>query len=231
MKGLKAFVKRKMPFLGRFLRQAKIQASKLLPAEFVFKKIYSDNLWGHPESRSGPGSTIAETKVVRRELKKLIEEFEIGSMLDIPCGDYNWLKEVELNTDYTGADVVQKMVEDNVRKFGGERRHFVRLDILKDRIPRVDMIFCRDLLVHFNNRQIFRAIDNIRRSSSKYLLITTFPRAAENIDIITGEWRALDLCKPPFNFPSPVKLIVEGCTETNPIASNKCLGLWKIADI
>jgi len=44
---------------------------------------------------------------------------------------------------------------------------------------------------------------NIRRSGSAYLLVTTFPDRKENVDIITGNWRPLNMEKPPFNFPRP----------------------------
>jgi hypothetical protein len=35
----------------------------------------------------------------------------------------------------------------------------------------------------------------------------------------------------PFNFPRPIKLINEGCTEGNNLFTDKALGLWRLQDI
>lgn len=228
---VKPLIKNIFHLPSRCFRNIKIYLSGVSSAEPVFEKIYYENLWGDPESRSGPGSAITQTNQIRRELKALVKELGAKSLLDIPCGDFNWLSKVELEVDYLGADIVQALVEENTNKFGNNSRHFIKLDMIQDNLPQVDLILCRDVLVHFNNKQIFRAIKNIKQSNSKYLLTTTFPAVNENINIVTGEWRALDLCKPPFNFPSPIKIIIEHCTEENELSSSKCLGLWKISDI
>lgn len=214
-----------------FLRYVKIQISGYRSSEPVFSETYTNNSWGEAESRSGPGSSLAQTNIVRQELQILVKKLGATSLLDIPCGDFNWLSKVDLEVDYIGADIVQYLVDDNTKKFGGNRRSFIKLDMVIDKLPQVDIIFCRDVLVHFNNRQILRTIKNIKKSNSKYLLTTTFPAVTKNLNIITGEWRALDLCKPPFNFPAPIKLINEKCTEENKLSFSKSLGLWKISDI
>jgi hypothetical protein len=217
---------------SRLLRYIKVYMLGFRSAEQVFKKVYSENSWGDPESRSGPGSSLAQTDIVRQELKALVKELGATSMLDVPCGDFNWLSKVDLEVDYLGADIVQELVEENNNKFGNNgSRHFIKLDMIQDNLPQVDIILCRDVLVHFNNKQIFRAIKNIKQSNSKYLLTTTFPAVNKNINIVTGEWRALDLCKPPFNLPAPIKIIIEQCKEENLLSFSKCLGLWKISDI
>lgn len=218
-------------FPSYFLRYIKIHLSGIRSAEPIFEKIYYENSWGDPESRSGSGSAIAQTNVISQELKALFKKLGVKSLLDIPCGDFNWLKEVDLEVGYIGADIVQELIEENNKKFGNSNRHFIKLDMIQDKLPQVDIVFCRDVLVHFNNRQIFRAIKNIKQSNSKYLLTTTFPAVNKNINIVTGQWRALDLCKPPFNFPAPIEIVSEQCTEENELSSSKCLGLWKISDI
>ena len=72
---------------------------------------------------------------------------------------------------------------------------------------------------------------NIKRSRILYLLTTTFPDCEENEDITTGDWRLLNLERPPFNLPPPIQLINEGCSESNGKYSDKSLGLWLIEDI
>jgi hypothetical protein len=63
------------------------------------------------------------------------------------------------------------------------------------------------------------------------LLTTTFPAAADNEDIVTGDWRVLNLECSPFDFPPPMELLNEGCTEAGGRFADKSLGLWRIADL
>ena len=66
-------------------------------------------------------------------------------------------------------------------------------DITRDALPRADVILCRDCLVHFSFKDIFAAIDNFKKSQSRYLLATTFIAFSENLDVATGEWRRLNM--------------------------------------
>ena len=63
----------------------------------VFDKIYEKNTWGSEESRSGPGSTEKQTRRIREALPTILNNFGIKSMLDLPCGDWNWMKDVDLS--------------------------------------------------------------------------------------------------------------------------------------
>lgn len=229
MKKVKNLVKDVFPGLIPIVRWIRIKVQKFRHPEPVFTEIYKKNAWGDAESLSGPGSNLAQSKIIRTELPGLILELGARSVIDIPCGDYYWMREVQLDVDrYIGADVVGELVEENRRKYGNSKTEFVCLDITRDKLPQVDLIICRDLLVHFNYRHIFRSIKNIKKSESKYLLTTTFVGHDKNEDIITGEWRPISLVKYPFNFPDPVKMIDENYTVGS---SRKCLGLWRITDL
>ena len=52
-----------------------------------FTWIYKNNWWDSNESLSGAGSTLEYTNNLRKELPKLIIDFNICSVLDAPCGD------------------------------------------------------------------------------------------------------------------------------------------------
>lgn len=197
----------------------------------IFQNIYHTNYWGNADSRSGAGSDLDQTAEIRRHLPLLIKEREIGSMLDIPCGDWHWMKEVTLDLDYIGADIVPELIERNKAQYGDERHRFVSLDLTKDSLPNVDLVFSRDVLVHLSFADIFTALSNLRCSGSAYLLTTTFTARKKNADIRTGQWRPLNLQKPPFNFSPPLSLIVEKCTEGDGSWGDKSLGLWKIRDL
>ena len=196
----------------------------------VFSTMYARQLWGGSESSSGTGSGLAQTKQVKEQLPMLLKELNVRTILDAPCGDFHWMRTVELNVDhYIGADIVEEVVADNARKHAGSGRRFVVLDIISDPLPASDLILCRDCLVHLSLRDASMAIANFKKSQSKYLLMTTFVERNRNPNIQTGQWRPLNLQKPPFNFPEPLRLIREDCTIEHDF--DKCLGLWRIADL
>src|SRR5262249_48184994 len=223
--------------LGRYLLQTPKRLlgafwkspTKPSPMQAEFTRIHRNNEWLSAESRSGPGSTVVRTAVVRQVLRKLVMEFGIRTLLDAPCGDFNWMKEAHLPLDkYIGVDVVEEIIAHNHWLYGNARREFLVRDLTADPLPRVDMVFCRDCLVHFSFADIRAALRNFRRSGSRYLLTTTFTAWMDNADIRTGGWRPLNLEKAPLDFPPPIKLVTDGCT--HPDYTDKSLGLWRLED-
>jgi hypothetical protein len=105
------------------------------------------------------------------------------------------------------------------------------LDLTRSPLPPADLLLCRDCLVHLSYTDIAEAIDNVRRSTIEYLLTTTFTAESGFRDIVTGDWRPLNLETPPFSFPRPVELLREQCTEQNGAFADKSLGLWRVRDL
>jgi len=196
----------------------------------IFSMKFADNSWGGIESLSGHGSDFASTKFLRKILPKVLEEYAIKSFLDAPCGDFYWMNLTNLNVQsYIGIDIVPELISQNQNKYGASNRQFLSLDITSDTLPKVDLILCRDCLVHLSFKQIRDAIKNFKKSGSTYLLTTTYPDLLQvNKNIVTGDWRPLDLQKYPFNFPEPIKIINENCITD---LKEKSLGLWKISDL
>jgi hypothetical protein len=232
----KDFINTKFPHLAPFLIQVMNRLSSLLLSfrspKAIFTDIYKRNTWGSPDSISGPGSNMQQTATIILELPKIIAEFEVKSILDLPCGDFFWMRTVDIGkVTYTGGDIVEELIINNNMKFTNPERQFIILDILKDQLPTVDLIFCRDCLVHLSLRDIQRALNNFKASNSKYLITTTFTRSDKFMDIATGQWRPINLQLFPFNFPKPIKIINENCTWGNGAFSDKCLGIWKVSDL
>jgi hypothetical protein len=201
-------------------------------AEQIFTRIYRERSWPSDSSLSGPGSEICQTERIIKSLPEMIRSYEVSTMLDIPCGDFHWMKEVDLSqVDYLGADIVEDLIARTDRKYRGTNRRFRKYDVLSDKLPRVDLILCRDCLVHFSERDVFAALQNICESQSEFLLATTFPNRLKNGEIRTGQWRAINLEIAPFQLPTPVTIINEGCTEADGTYKDKSLGLWRIADL
>ena len=197
-----------------------------------FAHIYQTNLWGSDESISGSGSAVDQTRAIRAQLPVLLRELKVASMLDLPCGDFGWMREVDLSgVAYWGGDIVADLVARHERDFGGTERRFAVLDLTHDPLPAVDLVFCRDCLVHLSIAHIWDAIANLKTSASRWLLTTTFPDHPENRDIDDGDWRLLNLERAPFHFPPPTALLNEGCTEHDGAFADKSLGLWRVADL
>lgn len=214
-------------------------------AENVFSSIFSTNTWGSTESVSGAGSELKNTAQIIRELPYLLRDLRVRSLLDAPCGDFNWMQHVDLSgIDYHGADIVDALVQRNNEQHGNASRRFTKLDLLVDPLPQADLILCRDCLFHFSHADVFRALRAFVASRSRWLLTTTFTYRAlpRNGDIATGDWTALNLELPPFNLPPPRRLIVEGNATESIIyhssqgalqfpQNDRCLALWLLEDV
>lgn len=199
----------------------------------VFNSIFTNKNWkleGDQESDSGIGSEIGQTQTLLDKLPGILNKFNISTFLDIPCGDFNWLNRLEwVETKYIGGDIVEEIIKRNRKQYKKSKNlQFHHIDILHDLLPDGDLLFCRDCFVHFSFKDIDAAIRNIKRKNIKYFMTTTFYNEADNEDIITGGWRPINLTKSPFNFPEPVFVLNENCTEGNGLFKDKSMGLWLV---
>lgn len=200
--------------------------------EDIFRKIYLNNAWGDNYSISGTGSNFIQTKKIIDELPIIFKKYKIKKILDLPCGDHFWMSNVNLKeVKYLGADILPELIKTNNIKYGKNNINFKTLDLINSDLPDSDLIFCRDCLVHLSFSDIFKVLKNIKRSNIKFFMSTSFSDRLLNIDIATGSWRTINLLKPPFNFPLPIDIINENCTEGNNSYNDKCLLIWKTKDI
>lgn len=199
----------------------------------TFTEIFQANTWGNAESVSGMGSTQARGADFQQELIALLDEWNIRSIVDAPCGDFNWMRNVLAHRDlhYTGVDIVEELIAANSDFHGAENRRFLCADMTRAELPQADLIICRDGLVHLSFADARAAIRNFRRSGSRYLLSTTFVGRSSNSDVPTGGWRVLNLELRPFSFGPPLALIDERCTHTGGIYRDKRLGLWDLQSL
>lgn len=210
----------------------KVYIFKNKPIKETFTYINENQIWNNAESVSGNGSELAATHELIKELNGLIKQRSITSMLDIPCGDFNWMQHVNLNkVNYIGGDIVETLIKSNTLNFGEDRVRFQLLDLTQDALPKVDLVFCRDCLVHLSYKDIYKALVNIKKSNSTYLLTTSFYRCNRNQNIITGQWRKLNFEIFPFYFSKPLQVIDEKYTKRGHQHSDKVMAVWKISDI
>ena len=82
--------------------------------EEIFRDVYRNNVCGDPETVSGHGSGVARTAAFRDQFANLLIELGTKSLLDAGCGDFNWMKEVQLPIErYFGVDVVPELIAKN----------------------------------------------------------------------------------------------------------------------
>ena len=175
---------------------------------------------------SGAGSTVEVTKKVREIIVDTVKQYDIKTMLDIPCGDFTWMPLTIENfpddVQYIGGDIVPFLVERNGRNY--PQYTFKVIDFVKDDLPECDLIFCRDALQHLAIADIKQALENFSRSGAKYLLTTIHLRRSvwqNKQDCRIGSCRDRNLLIEPFNLGDPLVIFSE-------VYSHKFLGLWEL---
>jgi hypothetical protein len=217
---------------ARFLRQPGFTPERYVSmlqettSQARFTRIYKDGLWlnalNPSESRSGSGSTLASTAVFRAGLEKFLAERAPLTLFDAPCGDFNYMRHVKFpdGVRYIGGDIVPELVAALRRKYPDFR--FVDFDITRDKFPECDIWLCRDCLFHLSYADIRKALENFVRSSARYALITNHLNVKENSDIVTGDFRFLDLTLPPVSLPAPQLSLHDLPVDGEP----RIVGLW-----
>ena len=175
--------------LIKLYRLAKgIPSDTMRPRRF-FTAVYRKNLWFGVESRSGRGSEGIFAKQKISILEKVINTYNIKSILDLGCGDYSWMKQIACVVDrYHGIDVVKPLIRSNIARYESQNTTFQCLDLTSPDVQKMldsmlyDLVVCLDLLGHLLNSEVDHVIDFvIHRITAKYLLITN--RRDENSEL------------------------------------------------
>jgi hypothetical protein len=201
-----------------------------------FEEVFKKNLFHGSDSLSGAGSDLTQTQEIVKLLPGLLQKYQIQTFLDVPCGDFNWMRHVPLQkVSYLGADIVGNLIVKLQNQYATAGRKFIKLNMVVESPPKVDAIFCRDLMVHLNTRDIRKTLENIKKSGSLYLLTTTFldQRKYKDLPLISRgiAWRPINFQLPPWNFPEPEVILLEKCTEGQGAFSDKAIALWRITDL
>jgi len=143
----------------------------------IFSKFFENGGWAHSESVSGTGSSLAYTEHFRKNLVRIIKQYDINSIFDCSCGDWNWMKEIKSELPfYIGNDAAKKLIEKNNRLYSSKTISFIHGDMLtnlkKYEDKKIDLIICRHTFEHISENYCIEVINEIKRVS-KYALITT----------------------------------------------------------
>lgn len=181
---------------------------------------------GRPETECGAGSTLANTNNIREWLPKVLRRLEVGLLLDIPCGDFNWMSHTDLSmVDYLGCDndmrhiysALGKSIQPELRP---RSLTFMKADIFSSSIPaEPDTVLCRDFFQHLSLSRVEEALSKICETGAKYMIATSHDNKFNSGIGIEGEFSPVNLTVPPFSLPPPMDE-VEDC--------GRILGLWKL---
>lgn len=171
----------------------------------VFSKIYEGGIWGKDTNgigTSGSGSSPHNAKIYIDFLRNFLKKNEITSVVDVGCGDWQLAKVIDwAGIEYLGIDVVESIIEKNVKNFSSENISFLLADAVDYDLPSADLLICKDVLQHLTFKDIFAIIPQF--SKFKYCLIINDVDLKEctytNTDIERGDFRPLNLSAPPFN--------------------------------
>jgi len=174
--------------------------------EDVFTKIYDNFVWhmGSGESRSGIGSSLNYSNSFKNELINILEKYEIDSVLDCSCGDWNWMKNIsESFRNYTGLDCVASIIDTNNEKYSTEDIRFIHSDMLsylkKTPDKYFDLTIIRHTLEHLPFSYSLPVLIETKRCS-RYSIITSYSEAIENVDLDfpKNTYRPISLLKTPY---------------------------------
>ena len=201
---------------------------------------YADAQWPPPArvSASGGGSNLGSSTLKSLAiLKDVIANYGVKSMIDVPCGDVNWIFD-SYATDslplYLGLDITQDVINMDIKRFAHHsNKHFMYWDAANCSFPKFQMessaelqpfelVHVRDVIQHLPLEDGFRYICNVLQSGARVFVTTTFPKNNRNRNIEAGKHYHNNLHKPPFSFPQVNSTV---CRETHPLheADSTCV--------
>jgi len=177
---------------------------------------------GH-KSLSGRGSDLDETTVAAAKfLANVITEYDVKTLVDVPCGDANWqFREYPQDAidAYVGLDIMPELIALNNARFAHHsNKHFIKWDMAACALPHIrfnatgkllppDLVHVRDAIQHLPLQQGVATLMNVVSSGARMFIATTFPsqRGGLNMHIPNGFFYKPDLLAAPFSLPSPIE--------------------------
>lgn len=204
--------------VGRYIRQ---------DAAETFRANYQTGGWVHgdgQESRSGIGSSAAVTAGLLERIRAVMKHLRAESLVDVGCGDWNWMKWGELDFAYTGVDVVPELIAEN-QQHARPGVSFALCNAIEGPIPSADVALCREVLFHLSFADARAVVAHIKKTA-RFLLATTDLDIGINSDIQTGDFRRINLLRRPFGFPTPLGLVPD-----RGLVPARYLGVWETASL
>jgi hypothetical protein len=199
----------------------------------IFRDYFAKQFWGNKTGSSGPNSDPLLTPILRKNLADLLKKVGVQSLFDAGCGDANLFKTLFVEGalpegfTYTGYECVPELTARNQDFFDTALKarrpglveaeqaalsfKFKTGDVVKDPIPKADLILCRDVVHYLPNPLIHQFLENCQASGAKFLLIThnIYSEDSANSETEVGIFRPVNLTQRPFFWGAPVLTIQE----------------------
>lgn len=173
--------------------------------KYNFLRIYKYKIWKTDKNLSGTSSDLSIAKHYALKLRVFLISKKIKSIFDCGCGEFGFMDATlkDLKLKYVGGDLVKNILIKNRINFPSYK--FIKFDVLKDNIPKVQLLHIRDCLFHFSFSDVVKALNNFCNSGSEYIFLTSHKSILlKNYDIVTGDFRYLDFNKKPFYFSNEI---------------------------
>lgn len=194
-----------------------------------FEGIYARGHWTAGRSDvplSGEGSTLDATAALREWLPLMLRQLEAKTLLDVGCGDFTWMRTVDLPCRYVGIDLVASVVAANTAAFADDRRSFAVANAVADPLPAADVALCREVLFHLSFADARALLLNVVANGAAWLMLTTDRATRFNADIESGGARFLNLEIAPFSFGPPDHFVEEPGS-----MRGRRVGVWSAARV
>lgn len=141
---------------------------------------------GGRESASGPGSSLSSAAAASNLLLRKLRELPIRSVLDLGCGDWNWMRNLGFpnpipgrHITYEGWESSQELVDALRSKHATDGVDFHLRDVSTEAMPDVDLIIARDILFHMPPPMAVEVVERIKKSG-KYLAAPSYIFVKQN---------------------------------------------------
>lgn len=164
-----------------------------------FTEVYRRGSWQHDGVLSGAGSVAHGCAGLLACLEQLWEEDGMRSVLDLGCGDLEWVSRSGVVTQgkvsYLGVDAVAPLIAHHHRVFPWFRGVAEDLEAYAIRPGlSADLVILKDVLPHLCNGACETIIEACNRGCWRWLLITHHAGAKKDRGrLVDGKWIPVDV--------------------------------------
>ena len=173
----------------------------------AFEDVYKKATWGvnaDGVGHSGFGSTLRSTLLYRTFLQQFLADNHIKTVVDAGCGDWEFSKAIDwAGIDYKGYDIVDSVIAADQKAYTTPSIHFFAANIVDADLPAADLLISKHVLQHLPNADVAKFLKQLPKYKHVLFIdgVDATTLTADNRDIKPGEYRELDVTRPPFKIP------------------------------